>query len=330
MRDAVRVAGAEGTGRRGVSAGHSHGSDGRAGSRRALGWSLALTVVFGGLQVVGGLVFGSLALLADSVHNISDGLALGLALGAAWLAGLPARGARTFGWRRAEILAALLNALTLVAVSGWIFWEAYQRLSSPPDVVGWGVVGVGLVGVAANGVPVWLMLRDGDRSNLNLQGALIHAATDVVGSGGAVVAGVIVVTTGWTLADPIVGAVIGVIVLVSSFGLLRESVRILLEVAPGQLAPDEISSAMALIGGVDHVAALHLWTITSGFDALSAHVIVEAEADHDTVLHALQALLVDRFGITHTTIQLDRDHRADPYAGQCPECPLPAPPSSAR
>ena len=286
---------------------HSHMSD-RSGSRRALSISLALTVAYGLVQVATGIWFHSLALLADAVHNVSDGAAIALALAAAWAAGLPARGARTFGWRRAEILAALVNGLALVVISGWIFYEAYQRLSQPPDVVGAGVLIVGLVGVVANGVPVILMLRASPGEDLNLRGAMIHAGTDVLGSAGAALAGLIVLLTGWRYADPLIGAAIGVIVLLSSFGLIRQSLRILLEVAPEECDPEEIGQALAEAEGVKQVHDLHIWTITSGFPALSAHIVAEPGADHDRLLHQLQALLHDRFELSHTTLQIDRDH----------------------
>ena len=285
---------------------HAHGS--ADGSRRALGWALAITVAFGLVQVVGGIVFDSLAVLADSVHNLSDGLSIGLALGAAWLAGLPAHGARTFGWRRAEILAALVNALTLIAVALWIAWGAWERLRHPTGVVGSGVLAIGAVGIVANGVPVWLMLRHADRSNLNVRGALVHAATDVLGSLGVVVAGAIVMATGWTRADPLIAALIGLVVLLSSWQLLRDSLRVLLEVAPAGLEPEQIGRAVASEPGVRNVHDLHVWTITSGLDALSAHVVIDAAADPDEVLHRLEGVLEERFGITHSTLQIDRDH----------------------
>ena len=288
--------------------GHTHATD-RSGSTRALSISLALTVAYGLVQVVTGVWYHSLALIADAVHNVSDGGAIALALGAAWAAGLPARGARTYGWRRAEILAALVNGLALVVISGWIFYEAYQRINQPPDVAGLGVFVVGLVGVAANGVPALLMLRAGrDRDDLNLRGAMIHAATDVLGSAGAALSGLIIWLTGWQYADPIIGAAIGVIVLVSSWGLVRESLRILLEVAPEDCDPEEIGQLLAEQDGVKQVHDLHVWTITSGFPALSAHIVAEPDCDHDRLLHHLQAVLHDRFELSHTTLQIDQDH----------------------
>ena len=302
--------------------GHGQAGD-RSASKRALRISLGFTVAYGVVQVVTGVWFHSLALIADAVHNVSDGGAIALALAAAWAAGLPARGPRTFGWRRAEILAALVNGLALVVISGWIFYEAYTRLQNPPDVVGVGVLVVGLVGVIANGIPVVLMLRAGSRHDLNLRGALVHAATDVLGSAGAALAGLIVMLTGWEYADPLIGAAIGVIVLVSSWGLIRESLRILLEIAPEDCDPDEIGQTLARQDGVKEVHDLHVWTITSGFPALSAHIVAQPGIDHDRLLHHLQELLRDRFELTHSTLQIDRDHNRllQIHRVGCPENP---------
>lgn len=289
------------------SHGHRHAPD-RSASAGALSLSLVLTVAYGLVQLAAGVLFHSLALVADAVHNVSDGAAIALALGAAWAAGLPARGARTFGWRRAEILAALVNGLALVAISCWIFYEAYARVGRTPAVSGGGVLAVGLAGIVANGVAVVVMLRASTGDDLNLRGAMLHAVADVLGSAGAAVAGLIVLTTGWRAADPIIGAVIGLVVLVSSWGLVRESLRILMEVAPGDCDPAEIGQAMADHPGVKEVHDLHIWTITSGFPALSAHVVAEAGTDHDRLLHELEDVVQKQFRIGHTTLQIDLDH----------------------
>jgi len=235
----------------------------RSGSARALSIALGLTVAYGLVQIVTGIWFNSLALIADAVHNVSDGAAIALALGAAWAAGLPARGARTFGWRRAEILAALVNGLALVVISVGIFIEAYRRYGEAPDVSGGGVLVVGLIGIVANGIPVLIMLRASTGDDLNLRGAVIHAATDVLGSAGAAASGLIVLLTGWQTADTLIGAGIGLVVLLSSWGLIRESLRILMEVAPGDCNPNEVGQAMADHPGVKEVHDLHIWTITS-------------------------------------------------------------------
>jgi cobalt-zinc-cadmium efflux system protein len=296
-----------------VSHAHAHGHHGhahldRTASRRALSISLAFTVGYGLVQIVTGVLFDSLSLIADAVHNVSDGAAIALALGAAWAAGLPARGSRTYGWRRAEILAALVNGLALVVISLGILLAAFSRFRDPPTVDGLGVLIVGLVGVVANGIPVVIMWRAGPGHDLNLRAAMVHAGTDVLGSAGAALAGLLVWTMGWQKADPFIASLIGILVLLSAWSLVRDSLRILLEAAPGHLDPDEIGQALAGAPGVREVHDLHVWTITSGFPALSAHVVARAETDSDRLLHELEALLQERFGLVHTTIQIDREH----------------------
>ncbi len=289
----------------GHAAAHHHD---RAGTRRALRLSLGLTVAFGLVELGAGFAFGSLALLADAVHNVSDGAAIAIALAALWAAGLPARGARTYGWRRAEVLAALLNGVGLLAISALVIWQAAARLSNPEHVSGGGVLVVGLVGVAANGVPVLAMLRAGDRHDLNLRAALIHAASDVLGSAAAAVAGALVLIAGWHAADPLLGAALGLLVAGSAVGVVRDSLRVLMELAPRGYDPDQIGQALADMDGVKQVHDLHVWTITSDLVALSVHVVAREGADHDHILHDAQELLADRFGISHSTVQIDRDH----------------------
>jgi cobalt-zinc-cadmium efflux system protein len=304
--------------------GHDHGIDAAGpNSRRALGWALAITVAFGVAQLIGSFAFSSLALLADAVHNVSDGVAIGLALGAATLAGLPARGARTFGWRRAEVLAGLVNAVALVAVGAWVLWEAAQRLDDPPDVVGPGVLAFGALGVIANGIPVLLLMRRADRRNINVRAALLHAVADVLGSAGALLAGLIVTATGRSEADPILGAAIGLLIIVSAWGVMREAVEVLLEAAPRDVDPDAVAAALGSLGGVRNVHDLHVWTITSGFHALSAHAVVAPSANRDRLRLHMEALLHERFGIDHVTLQLevDRSSGLTIHQRDCPEAP---------
>jgi cobalt-zinc-cadmium efflux system protein len=271
-----------------------------------MGWALAFTVAFGVAQVIAGYVFDSLALVADAVHNVSDGVAIGLALGAAWLAGLPARGARTFGWKRAEVLAGLVNAIALVVVGLWVLWEAWQRLDAPPDVVGPGVLIFGALGIVANGIPVVLLWRS-DRHNINVRAAMLHALADVLGSAAALVAGLLITFFGWERADPILAAVIGVVIIASAWGVLREAVIVLLEAAPPGLDPDELARAMAGVPGVRSVHDVHVWTITSGFPVLAAHAVVAPGTDHDRIRAALTEVVQESFRIDHVTLQLETD-----------------------
>jgi len=283
--------------------GHSHAPD-RSASKRALKLTLALTSGFTVAEVVGGLLTGSLALLADAGHMISDDASLGLALFAIWLAERPPTPRRSFGYQRAEVLAALANGLTLVAISGWIFYEAYHRLQDPPQVLGGPMLFVAALGLAVNVAGAYILARD-EGESLNVAAALRHVLADLAGSVGVIVAAVLVLTTGWQAADPLVGALIGLLVLGSSWGILRDSLRVLLEQAPPDLDPGELGEAMATVPGVVEVHDLHIWTVTSGFPALAAHVLVTEDADCHERRRALESMIAERFAIEHTTLQVD-------------------------
>jgi cobalt-zinc-cadmium efflux system protein len=283
----------------------SHLSAVRARNRRTLTLVLALTLAITAVEVVGGLLTGSLALLADAVHMLSDNVALGLALVAVWLAGRPSTPERSFGYQRAEVLAALVNGLVLVALSIWIFVEAYGRLSDPPDVLGGWMLAVALVGLAGNLTAAWMLARTAHGSQVNMQAALRHVTADALGSGGVVVAAIVILTTGWRYADPAVGAVIAVLVLASSWTVLRDSVHILLEGTPTRIDANGLARRMSGMQGVVDVHDLHVWTITSGFVALSAHVLVEPGDDCHARRRELEHVLAEEYGIEHTTLQVD-------------------------
>ena len=285
--------------------GHGHAHDaGRAAGTRALALSLGLVVAFAVVEVVAGVVADSLALLADAGHMVSDAAGLGLALVAAWAAGRPATFGRTFGYRRAEILAALANGVALVAISIWIFVEAIGRLRDPADPLGGWMLAVGVVGLGVNVAAAWLLHRTGADS-LNVRAAMRHVLADLLGSVGVIVAGLIVLATGWASADPLVSIAIGVLVLASSWAVLRESVGILLESTPRGIDGEEVGRAMVALPGVQQVHDLHIWTITSGFPALSAHVLVDGGADCHALRADLEVVLHDRFGLDHTTLQVE-------------------------
>jgi cobalt-zinc-cadmium efflux system protein len=276
----------------------------RAGSRRALGLTLAFTSTFTVAEVVGGLLTGSLALLADAAHMLSDDLSLGVALFAVWLAERPSTPRRTFGYKRAEILAALFNGVTLAAISIWIFTEAYDRFQDPPEILGGWMLAVAALGLGVNAVAALILHRGGDES-LNVSAALRHVIADLLGSVGVIVAAVVILLTGWVYADPLVSALIGVLILGSSWTIVRDSVRILLEASPRGLDVEEVGKAMAGVNGVVQLHDLHVWTITSGFPALAAHVLVEPEADCHATRRELERLLHERFDLDHTTLQVD-------------------------
>jgi cobalt-zinc-cadmium efflux system protein len=287
---------------------HPHGDhnhDHRRGAdRRALAITFVLTAAFTVAEVVGGLITGSLALLADAGHMLSDALSLGVALFAVWLAGRPSTPNRSFGYKRAEILAALFNGATLVAISVWIFIEAYHRFREPPEILGGWMLVVAAVGLVVNVAGAAILSRSGGES-LNLQGALRHVVADILGSIGAIAAALVILTTSWYYADPIISALIGLLVLGSSWKLLRDSTNVLLEGTPRGIDADEVGRSMAASEGVQEVHDLHIWTITSGFPALAAHILVGRDENCHARRRDLEELLAREFGIEHTTLQVD-------------------------
>ena len=285
------------------SHGHGHGPD-RSTSKRSLRIAIALTGGFMVAEVIGGLISGSLALLADAAHMLSDFASLGLALAAIALAERRPTPNRSFGYQRAEILAALLNGVTLVVISLWIFYEAWGRLQEPEEVLGTPMLVVAVIGLAVNLAAAWVLSR-GQEDSLNVAAALRHVLADLAGSVGVIAAAVVILTTGWQQADPIFGALIGVLVLFSAWPILREAVRILLEQAPADLDANEIGRAIVATPGVVEAHDLHVWTITSGFPALAVHSLVGPDQDCHECRRAIEAMLRERFGIKHTTIQVD-------------------------
>jgi cobalt-zinc-cadmium efflux system protein len=273
-------------------------------TRRALGLALVLTASYTVVEVVGGLVAGSLALLADAVHMLSDNVALALALVAAWLATKPATPERTYGYKRAEVLAALANGVMLVALAIWIFVEAAMRLRDPGDVLGGWMLAIALLGIVVN-VAAGLVLSRARNHSLNVEAAFRHVFADLLGSVGVAVAGIVILATGWVEADPLVSILIGVLVLLSTWSILRDSTAILLESTPRGIDADALGQRLASAPGVVEVHDLHVWTITSGFMALSAHVLVSPGEDCHGRRRELERLLRDEFGIEHTTLQVD-------------------------
>ena len=282
---------------------HAHGH-GRTKDRRALAIALGLIVVLMGGEVAAGLAAGSLALLADAAHLLTDAAALAAAFVASKLASRPARGPWTFGLGRTEILAAQANGLSLLILGIWIVYSAVRRLISPPHVHGGIVLAVALAGIAVNLVAT-LVLSRADRSNLNVRGAYLHIATDLAAFAGTALAGGLVLATGWSRFDPIAGLLVAALMVRSSWFLLRESGRIFLEAAPPEIEPDAVARALADDEDVVEVHDLHVWTVTSGFPALAAHVLVAPGADCHDARRRLQALLEQRFDLHHTTLQVD-------------------------
>ena len=267
---------------------------------------LALTIGFTVVEVVAGFFTGSLAVLADAGHMLSDTFAIGLALVALTLAARPSTPRRSFGFQRAEILAAFVNGLTLVLVSGWIVWEAVQRLRNPPEILGGWMLVVALAGLAVNAISAVILLRS-ERESLNIEAALRHVVADLLGSAVVLIAAVVILLTGWTVVDPIVSLAIACLIVASAWGVLRDSTAILMEETPSGIDADAVARAIVSVPGVTNVHDLHVWRITSGFDALSAHVLVGRGEDCHGLRREIERELASRFDITHTTLQVDHD-----------------------
>ena len=286
-------------------AGHSHAPSPDA-DRRWLTIALALIVGFMGVEVVAGLLAGSLALLSDAAHMLTDAASIALALVAARYAARPAAGAFTFGFGRAEILSAQINGAALFLLAGVIAVEGVRRLGSPPDVDGSIVIVVGSVGALVNVAAFWALSRS-ERQSLNVAGARAHVLADLYGSGAAIVAGVVIASGGPAEVDAAAAMTVAALMLRSGWSLLQASTRVLLEAAPRGFDPDEIGHALASQKGVVEVHDLHVWEVTSGFPALAAHVVVAPGDDCHGCRRELQELLRERFGIRHTTLQVDHE-----------------------
>lgn len=290
-------------------------SSGAAKHQQRLKVVLGLTGTYMVVEAVGGVLTGSLALIADAGHMLTDVGGLALALFAIWFARRPATPQRTYGFYRAEILAALANAIVLFFISGYILYEAWQRFQTPPEVESGPMLLVASVGLVVNIVGVWL-LRSASGESLNMQGAYFEVVSDLLGSLGVLVAGAIIALTGWVYADPLFSVGIGLFIIPRTWRLLSEAVGVLLEGTPAHINLADIEQGMRGVPGVEAVHDLHVWSLTSGVDAMSGHVVVAAAADHDAVLQQLSRLLREQHRITHTTIQIERgDQRAGEASG---------------
>jgi cobalt-zinc-cadmium efflux system protein len=297
--------------------GHGHGPTYTA-DRRYLTAALVLLLAFLVAEVVVAVLSGSLALLSDAGHMLSDVGAIALALVAARLALRPAAGTWTFGMQRAEILSAAVNGVTLLVVSVIVAVEAVRRLVHPPDVAGWPIVLTALAGCLVNVVVAWMLAR-ADRRSLNVEGAYQHVVTDLYGFIGTLVAGVVVIATGWTRADPIASLVVVGLMLYAAWGLLRDSGRVLLEAAPADTDVAAMRAHLLEVAHVREVHDLHVWTVTSSLPALSAHVVVDegcfADGHAPQILDEIQRCLAGHFDVEHSTFQLEPPGHADHEAG---------------
>jgi cobalt-zinc-cadmium efflux system protein len=283
---------------------HAHARGAGAGDQRWLGAALALIVTFLLVEAVVGVVIGSLALISDAAHMLTDAVALALALVALRLARRPARGGYTYGLRRAEILSAQANGITLLLLAAWLGYLAVRRLIEPSEVPGVPVIVTALTGIAINLAATWCVRR-ADRRSLNVRGAYLHILTDLAAFIATAVAGAVILLTGFARADAIASLIVVALMVHAGLGLVRDSGRVLLEAAPAGLEPTRIGHDMAAQDGVVEVHDLHVWEITSGAPALSAHVLVAPTLNCHRVRDGLETMLRERYELTHTTLQVD-------------------------
>ncbi|MER7777633.1 cation diffusion facilitator family transporter [Streptomyces sp. NPDC096191] len=304
--------------------GHAHGAPAggtataayRGRLRVALGITLTVMVV----EIVGGVLADSLALIADAAHMATDALGLGMALLAVHFANRPASDRRTFGYARAEILAALANCVLLLGVGGYVLYEAIERFVTPAGTQGGLTVVFGAIGLVANMVSLSLLMR-GQKDSLNVRGAFLEVAADALGSLAVIVSALVILATGWQPADPIASLLIGLMIVPRTLRLLRETLDVLLEAAPKGVDIGEVRAHILALDGVEDVHDLHAWTITSGLPVLSAHVVVSGETlsaiGHEKILHELQGCLGDHFDVEHCTFQLEPGGHAEHEARLC-------------
>lgn len=295
---------------------HTHGPGRAARSRRRLIMVMLLTALYMFAEALGGWWTGSLALLADAGHMLADVAALALALTAVWFGARPATPSKTFGYYRLEILAAFVNGVTLVVVSLIIIYEAYERWLSPPVVQSGPMIAVAAGGLFVNMVGAWLLHGDHEE-DLNVRGAWLHVLGDALGSVGAIIAGVLMWAYGWYAADPLCSALIATLIIWSSWKLIGEATNVLLEGTPAHINLAAVEDAILETSGVEDVHDLHVWTITSGREALSAHVIHARHTSQPDLLKELRAKLHDRFGVDHLTIQMETEDFEDEQLHFC-------------
>jgi cobalt-zinc-cadmium efflux system protein len=292
--------------------GHGHVSAASAGGRhrRPLFIAFVLTAAFAVAEFVVGVSVNSLALISDAAHMGTDVLGLGMALAAISLARRSTTEQRTFGLYRLEVLAALANGILLFGVAGYVIWEAVRRISEPPEVPGIPLLVTALIGLAINIVSLRL-LSAGAKESLNLKGASLEVLGDMLGSVGVIAAATVISTTGWAYADPIVGVAIGLFILPRTWKLTRQALRILLEAAPPEVDIAEVRAKLLTVPGVADVHDLHVWTITSGIESASGHVVIEEAAEFTEVLREVQTLLREDYHVEHSTIQCERASHDD-------------------
>ncbi|WP_050179594.1 cation diffusion facilitator family transporter [Domibacillus robiginosus] len=290
----------------GHSHSHNHFEETREGNKKGLIIALLITTGIMFLEFFGGLITNSLALLSDAGHMLSDSSSLFLSLIAIWFASRPASSNKSFGFYRFEILAALFNGVTLFVIAGFIVWEAYGRFFEPPTVASGTMILVASVGLIANLISAWSLMRKGDvKNNVNLRSAYLHVLGDALGSVGAIAAGILMILFDWYVADPLISVLVALLILKSAWGVIKHSVHILMEGTPVTVDQEEVKAALTEIDGVINVHDLHIWTITSGLDSLSCHMLIEDDKSNQEILQEAINKIKEKFKIEHTTIQIE-------------------------
>jgi cobalt-zinc-cadmium efflux system protein len=283
---------------------HSHHDHLREVSRKRLIIVLAITATFMVVEFVGGWIANSLALMADAGHMLNDVAALALTYFALWFSSRPATPSKTYGWLRLEILCALVNGAALFLIAGIIFWQAFLRFRAPQEVEGPLMLAVATGGLIVNIIGA-LLLHSSASHNLNMRGAYLHILGDLLGSVGAITAAIIILVTGWYLADPLISVFVAMLILVGAWRLIRESVDILMEAVPKNIDIGAVRSSMLAVEGVENVYDLHVWTLTSGYLAMSGHALIREPHRHQAILDEIHRLMHERFNISHVTVQID-------------------------
>jgi cobalt-zinc-cadmium efflux system protein len=303
----------------GHSHGHGHGhSHGNSNNKKALFLSFLLIATFMVIEVIGGILTNSLALLSDAGHMLSDAAALGLSLFAIKLGERKASESKTYGYKRFEIIAAALNGLTLIIISIYIFYEAYHRFLNPPEVLSGGMLIISTIGLLVNILAAWILMRGDKDENLNVRSAFLHVIGDMLGSVGAIVAALFMIFFGWGIADPIASVIVAILIIISGFRVTKDSFHILMEGTPAHLEMDKVKKALLDIPHVTEVHDMHIWSITSGMPMLSCHMVIAGDGIHDSILHHAQSILHDDFEIEHSTIQVEKlEHGCPNHHGSC-------------
>jgi cobalt-zinc-cadmium efflux system protein len=297
----------------GHSHGHGHGhGHSHTSNKKALLSSFILIAAFMVVEVIGGILTNSLALLSDAGHMLSDAAALGLSFFAIKLGEKQVSQEKTYGYKRFEIIAAALNGITLIVISLYIFYEAFQRFFAPPEVQSTGMLMISVTGLVVNIIAAWILMSGDKDDNLNVRSAFLHVLGDMLGSVGAIIAALLIMFFGWTIADPIASVIVAMLIIISGFRVTRDSFHILMEGAPTQIDIQQVKVALSKIPLVKEVHDLHIWTITSGYPVLSCHITIVDEAIHDEVLAHSQKILHDEFHIEHSTIQVEKAENGCP------------------